>query len=47
VFYIEHKNAVDDYVARYQADLDQLRAAGIHAPSVGEPRGASRSAAVC
>jgi hypothetical protein len=38
VFYIEHKNTVDDYVARYQADLDQLRAAGIHAPSVAELR---------
>ena len=38
VFYLEHKNAADDYVAQYQAALDQLRAAGFHAPSVIELR---------
>jgi hypothetical protein len=35
---LEHRHAVDDYVARYQADLDQLRAVGTRAPSVAELR---------
>jgi uncharacterized protein (DUF433 family) len=38
VFYLEHRNEVDDYVAQYLAELDQLRAAGPHAPSVAELR---------
>jgi uncharacterized protein (DUF433 family) len=38
VFYLEHRTEVDDYVARYQAELGQLRASGRHAPSVIELR---------
>jgi uncharacterized protein (DUF433 family) len=38
VFYLEHKSEVDHYVEQYRAELDQLRAAGIHAPSVAELR---------
>jgi uncharacterized protein (DUF433 family) len=35
-FYLDHRGEVDEYVAQYQAELDQLRAAGWHAPSVTE-----------
>jgi uncharacterized protein (DUF433 family) len=38
VFYLEHQRDVDHYVEQYRAELDQLRAAGIHAPSVAELR---------
>jgi uncharacterized protein (DUF433 family) len=38
VFYLEHEREVDHYVEQYRAELDQLRAAGIHAPSVAELR---------
>jgi hypothetical protein len=37
-FYLEDQHAVDEYVAEYQADLDQLRTAGSHAPSIVELR---------
>jgi uncharacterized protein (DUF433 family) len=37
-FYLEHEKEVDEYIAQYQADLDQLRAVGPHAPSVVELR---------
>jgi uncharacterized protein (DUF433 family) len=37
-FYLEHEREVDEYIARYRADLDQLRAVGPHAPSVVELR---------
>ena len=29
-FYLEHEKDVDEYVAQYRADLDQLRAVGPH-----------------
>lgn len=37
-FYLEHQKEVDEYVAEYGADLDRLRAAGTHAPSIVELR---------
>jgi uncharacterized protein (DUF433 family) len=37
-FYLENQKEVDEYVAQYRAELDQLRAAGFHAPSVVELR---------
>jgi uncharacterized protein (DUF433 family) len=37
-FYLENQKEVDEYAAQYQADLDQLRAAGPHAPSIVELR---------
>ena len=37
-FYLDHRDEVDRYVAHYQAELDQLRGAGRHAPSVAELR---------
>jgi uncharacterized protein (DUF433 family) len=37
-FYLDHRDEVDRYVADYQAELDQLRAAATHAPSVSELR---------
>ena len=37
-FYLENQKEVDDYVAQSQADLDQLRGAGPHAPGVVELR---------
>ena len=37
-FYLDHQKEVDEYVAQYRAELDQLRAAGYHAPSVVELR---------
>lgn len=38
VFYLENREAVNAYVADYQAELDQLRATGLHAPSLAEMR---------
>jgi uncharacterized protein (DUF433 family) len=38
VFYLEHRDEVDRYVTQYQAEIDQLRASGPHAPSVTELR---------
>jgi uncharacterized protein (DUF433 family) len=35
-FYLENRDAVDEYVAHYQAELDQLRASGVHARAVIE-----------
>jgi hypothetical protein len=35
-FYLDNQKEVDDYVAQYQGDVDQLRAAGSHAPSIVE-----------
>ena len=35
-FYLEIQKDVDDYVADYRAELDALRAAGPHAPSIDE-----------
>ncbi|HEV3312598.1 MAG TPA: hypothetical protein VG815_18955, partial [Chloroflexota bacterium] len=37
-FYLDNREEVDRYVAQYQADLDDQRAAGPHAPSVAEVR---------
>jgi uncharacterized protein (DUF433 family) len=37
-FYLDQREEVDRYAARYQAELDQLRSAGAHAPSVAEVR---------
>jgi uncharacterized protein (DUF433 family) len=37
-FYLDHRDEVDRYVAHYQAELDHLRGAGPHAPSVAELR---------
>ncbi len=37
-FYLDHQEDVDRYVADYQAELDHLRTAGSHAPSVAELR---------
>jgi hypothetical protein len=37
-FYLEHRDEVDRYVTQYQAEIDRLRAAGPHAPSVTELR---------
>jgi uncharacterized protein (DUF433 family) len=37
-FYLENEKEVDEYVAQYQSDLDQLRAAGSHAPSIVDLR---------
>ncbi len=37
-FYLDHRDEVDRYVAHYQAELDRLRGAGPHAPSVAELR---------
>ena len=37
-FYLHHHEEIDRYVAQYQAELDQLRGAGPHAPSVTEVR---------
>jgi uncharacterized protein (DUF433 family) len=35
-FYLENSREVNAYLAEYQGDLDQLRAAGSRAPSLGE-----------
>ena len=37
-FYFDHHEEVDRYAAEYQAELDHLRGAGPHAPSVAEIR---------
>ena len=37
-FYLDHHEEVDHYVAQYQVELDHLRGAGPHAPSVTEVR---------
>ena len=37
-FYLDHREEVDRYVAQYHAEVDQLRAAGTHAPNVAELR---------
>ena len=37
-FYLDNRAEVDRYAAQYQAELDALRAAGPHAPSVAEIR---------
>jgi uncharacterized protein (DUF433 family) len=37
-FYLDHQKEVDEYVGQYRSDLDYLRAAGPHAPSVVELR---------
>jgi uncharacterized protein (DUF433 family) len=38
VFYLENRALVDDYLARYQAELDHLRATGRHGSSLAELR---------
>jgi uncharacterized protein (DUF433 family) len=38
VFYLEHRDEVDWYVAQYQGEIDRLRASAPHAPSVTELR---------
>ena len=37
-FYLDHQAEVDRYVNDYQAELDDLRSASPHAPSVAELR---------
>jgi len=37
-FYLDHREEVDAYSAQYQSELDNLRSAGSHAPSVAEVR---------
>jgi uncharacterized protein (DUF433 family) len=37
-FYLDHREEVDLYSAQYQSELDNLRAAGSHAPNVAEMR---------
>jgi uncharacterized protein (DUF433 family) len=37
-FYLDHREEVDRYTAQYQAEIDALRAAGPHAPSIAEVR---------
>jgi len=37
-FYLDNREEVDRYVAQYQADLDDLRGTGPHAPSVARLR---------
>jgi uncharacterized protein (DUF433 family) len=37
-FYLDHRDEVDRYAAQYQTDLDQMRSAGQHAPSVTDLR---------
>ena len=38
LFYLEHRDEVDRYVTHDQAEIDQFRASGPHAPSVSELR---------
>jgi uncharacterized protein (DUF433 family) len=38
VFYLEHREEVDRYVAQYEAEIARFRASSQHAPSVAELR---------